>query len=363
MKKQHRIKEEPFNILNNSLVDLPTPSSISTLWNMGFILGIILTIQIITGIILSMHFINNSTISFESVIMITRNVRNGWALRFIHINGASLIFMIIFLHISRGLFFSSSYTKKTTWNSGLIILILSMATAFLGYVLPWGQMSFWGAAVITNIFSALPYIGKTVVQWLWGNFSVSQPTLSRFFSLHYVLPLIIILMVILHLIMLHSTGSSNPLGVKENVDKIKFSPSMINKDLTTIRLIFLALIVIRLNYPLVTGDVENFNQSNPLLTPIHIQPEWYFLFAYAILRSIPSKLGGAIALVASIAILSITGKTKNNKKFNPQKKIIIWTTVVVFIILTWVGINPVEPPFLIIGQITRTVYFPLMLIV
>jgi ubiquinol-cytochrome c reductase cytochrome b subunit len=259
------------------------------------------------------------------------------------------------------MFFSSPHRKNITWNRGVLILLTCIATAFLGYVLPWGQMSFWGAAVITNIFSAIPYIGKTLVQWLWGNFSVSGPTLTRFFSLHFIIPIVIIIIVIIHLIMLHSTGSSNPIGTTENMDKVKFSPPLINKDLVSIIIIIVVISAILTSFPIILGDVENFNKSNPLMTPVHIQPEWYFLFAYAILRSIPSKLGGAVALVSSILILATLGRRKNkNKKFSPTKKLLIWWTVMVFLILTWIGIKPVEPPFLLLGQITRIAYFALI---
>lgn len=360
MKKNNLIFQDPvISIIKKSLVDLPTPYSISFLWNIGFLLGIILILQIITGLFLSINYIAFVDLSFDSVIHIIRDIDSGWIIRYIHINGASLFFVIIYLHIARGIYFNSSIKLVIVWLSGVIILLARIGTAFLGYVLPWGQMSFWGATVITRIISALPYIGKDLTQWLWGNFSVSQPTLNRFFSLHFLLPLVIVVLVLFHLIFLHKSGSSNPLGISTDLDKIKFFPYFIIKDLTPLIFIFSLLIILICVNPNLLGDVENFNIARVLVTPAHIQPEWYFLFAYAILRSIPSKLGGVLAIVFSILILLTLSIKKNNlnKKFSPSKKIFFWFFVTLVILLTWIGSNAVEPPFVVIGQFLTLLYF------
>lgn len=348
-------------IIRNSVVDLPSPLSISTWWNLGFILGFTLLSQLSTGLFLSIHFINYSNISFDSVIYIIRNVNMGWTVRFMHTTGATVIFMLLFIHLGRGMFFSSIHTKKATWITGVLLLILTIARAFLGYVLPWGQISFWGATVITNTFSAIPYIGNSVVQWAWGNFSVSQPTLRRFFSLHFVVPLFIVLLAVLHLIILHSTGSSNPTGSHENIEKVKFFPSIIYKDLMMGTVLFFLIFTAVLLVPIATIDVENYNLANPLRSPVHIQPEWYFLFAYAILRSVPSKLGGVVCLALSILILLVTNKKPGRKKFSPTRKTYIWLTVTAILLLTWIGAKPVESPLVEIGQFVRTLYFTLIL--
>jgi len=303
------------NLLYSNLIKLPTPTSISYIWNWGSTLGIILIIQILTGVLLASHYDSRINLSFYSVIHIIRDVNYGWLIRIIHINGASLFFILIFTHISRGILFTS-YKIIQTWYSGTRIILILIATAFLGYVLPWGQMSFWGATVITNLVSAIPYLGNTIVQWLWGGFSINQATLSRFFILHFLLPFILIFIVILHLIALHLTGSSNPIRNNPNIDKSPFHPYFSWKDRLFIIIILIAFFHITLNFPYYFIDPENYNQANPLNTPIHIQPEWYFLFAYAILRSIPNKLGGVIALLLSILIITILPTIKKIKKNN-----------------------------------------------
>jgi ubiquinol-cytochrome c reductase cytochrome b subunit len=358
MKKQEEKKNPIINLVKKSLTDLPTPSSISYLWNIGFILGIVLTLQIITGLLISIHYIPETSRAFPSVIHLIRDVNKGWTIRFFHTNGASLFFILIYLHIARGIYFGSPSSKPTVWSSGLTLIVLTIAAAFLGYVLPWGQMSFWGATVITNIFSAIPILGKTLVEWIWGNFSVSQPTLNRFFSLHFITPIAIAATIVIHLIALHENGSSNPSQTQTNIDKIKFNPLFRAKDITSIITTAILLSLLISKRPEMIGDVENLNPANPLVTPIHIQPEWYFLFAYAILRSIPSKLGGVLALAASILIL-FTPSTKRKKpsKFSPISKTKFWTITAIFAILTWIGANPVEPPYEKIGQITRALYF------
>lgn len=347
-------------IINNSLIDLPSPSNISSWWNFGSLLGLCLIIQIITGIFLAIHFTANTDLAFNSVIHICRDVNYGWLLRTIHANGASLFFICIYLHVGRGIYYRSYY-YHITWTIGVLILFIVIATAFLGYVLPWGQISFWGATVITNLVSAIPYLGNLIVQWLWGGFAVDNATLTRFFTLHFLIPFIITALVIIHLLFLHQTGSNNPLGTNSNLDKIPFHPYYSYKDtIGFILTIYLLTLLVLIN-PYLLGDPENFTPANPLITPIHIQPEWYFLFAYAILRSIPNKLGGVIALVLSIAILFII-PIINNKQFQrtqfyPINKSLFWIFVTTVMLLTWIGARPVEDPYIVTGQILTTIYF------
>lgn len=347
-------------IINNSLIDLPSPSNISTWWNFGSLLGLCLGIQIITGLFLAIHYSANIDIAFNRVVHICRDVNYGWLLRTIHANGASFFFICIYAHIGRGIYYGS-YNLIHTWIIGVIIFFIVIATAFLGYVLPWGQISFWGATVITNLVSAIPYLGKTIVQWLWGGFAVDRATLTRFFALHFLIPFVIAAIVIIHLLFLHQTGSNNPLGLNRNIDKIPFHPYFSFKDLLGFLVIIASLVIITLYNPYILGDPENFTPANPLVTPLHIQPEWYFLFAYAILRSIPNKLGGVIALVISIAILFFIPFTEKKKfqsnQFYPLNKILFWTIVSTVILLTWIGARPVEDPYIITGQILTIIYF------
>nr|YP_010397381.1 cytochrome b [Trichius succinctus]UQJ77501.1 cytochrome b [Trichius succinctus] len=347
-------------IINNSLIDLPTPSNISAWWNFGSLLGLCLMIQIITGIFLAMHFTASVDLAFNSVIHICRDVNNGWLLRALHANGASFFFICIYIHIGRGMYYSS-YNLHLTWSIGVLILFMVMATAFLGYVLPWGQMSFWGATVITNLLSAIPYLGNTIVQWLWGGFAVDNATLTRFFTLHFLLPFIVAALVMIHLLFLHQTGSNNPLGLNSNIDKLPFHPYFSYKDIFGFIIMLMMLTLLVLINPYLLGDPENFTPANPLVTPIHIQPEWYFLFAYAILRSIPNKLGGVIALVMSIAILFIlpfiNKKNMQSTQFYPINKILFWSFLVMVILLTWIGARPVEDPYILTGQILTVLYF------
>nr|QIV24573.1 cytochrome b [Phaolus metallicus] len=351
-------------ILNNSLIDLPTPSNISTLWNFGSLLGLCLAIQIITGLFLAMHYCPNVESAFNSIAHICRDVNYGWLMRTLHANGASLFFICIFIHIGRGIYYSSYYLKET-WMIGVTIFFLVMATAFLGYVLPWGQMSFWGATVITNLLSAIPYLGTLIVQWVWGGFAVDNATLNRFFSFHFLLPFIITALVIIHLLFLHQTGSSNPLGTKSDIDKLPFHPFFSFKDLVGFLVATFGLLILTLTNPYLLGDPDNFIPANPLVTPVHIQPEWYFLFAYAILRSIPNKLGGVIALVLSIAILYLIPFINKSKilsnQFYPINKILFWSLFTVVSLLTWIGARPVEDPFILTGQILTIFYFLLYL--
>nr|APX40029.1 cytochrome b [Cryptocephalus rugicollis] len=347
-------------IVNNSLIDLPSPSNISSMWNFGSLLGLCLMIQIITGIFLAMHYCPNIELAFNSVSHICRDVNNGWLIRTLHANGASLFFICVYIHIGRGIYYGS-YNLTETWLSGVTIFFLLMATAFLGYVLPWGQMSFWGATVITNLVSAIPYAGTLIVQWLWGGFAVDNATLTRFFAFHFLLPFIVTALVMIHLLFLHQTGSSNPLGVTLNIDKIPFHPFFTFKDILGILITMAMLLMLNLTNPYLLGDPDNFTPANPLVTPVHIQPEWYFLFAYAILRSIPNKLGGVVALVLSIAILYILPFTNTkffqSNQFYPLNKIMFWNLLSIVLLLTWIGARPVEDPFIIIGQILTIIYF------
>lgn len=347
-------------IVNNSLVDLPTPRRITTIWNFGSLLGICLGIQLVTGLFLAIHYSRDIEFAFDSVSHIIRDVNYGWLLRIFHANGARIFFIRIYLHISRGLYYRS-YSNTHVWIRGTTILFILIATAFLGYVLPWGQMSFWGATVITNLFSAIPWIGEDIVFWLWGGFAVGKPTLSRFFALHFFLPFVLAGIIIIHLLFLHVKGSRNPLGVYRNYDKVLFHPYFSWKDILGI-VIFLSLFFyLCIIQPWILGDPENFIPANPLVTPIHIQPEWYFLFAYAILRSIPNKLGGVIALVLSVAILYILPFLKfsifKSHTFNLVIKFSIWVLFRILFILTWIGARPVEDPYVLIGQISTLVYF------
>uniref|UniRef100_A0A7S6UAY7 Cytochrome b n=1 Tax=Dermestes ater TaxID=1546019 RepID=A0A7S6UAY7_9COLE len=360
MKKQLKHLSPMTKIINSSLVDLPTPSNISAWWNFGSLLGLCLVIQIVTGLFLAMHYCPNIELAFNSVAHICRDVNYGWMIRTLHANGASFFFICLYLHVGRGIYYGS-YTLEMTWTVGVLILFIVMATAFLGYVLPWGQMSFWGATVITNLLSAIPYLGQSIVTWLWGGFAVDNATLNRFYTLHFLLPFIIAALVMIHLLFLHQTGSNNPLGINSNIDKIPFHPYFSLKDSVGFILMISALLVLNLTNPYLLGDPDNFIPANPLVTPVHIQPEWYFLFAYAILRSIPNKLGGVIALVMSIAILfilPITNKKKfQSNQFYPINKILFWSMLSIVLLLTWIGARPVEDPYILVGQTLTVSYF------
>nr|ASQ41480.1 cytochrome b [Schistocerca lineata] len=365
MNKPLRLSHPLIKMINNSLVDLPAPTNISFWWNFGSLLGLCLVIQIVTGLFLAMHYTSNIEMAFSSVVHICRDVNNGWIIRTLHANGASMFFICIYLHVGRGIYYGS-YMYMYTWMIGTVILFLVMATAFMGYVLPWGQMSFWGATVITNLLSAIPYLGTDLVQWVWGGFAVDNATLNRFFTFHFVLPFMIAAMAAIHLFFLHQTGSNNPLGLNGDIEKIPFHPYFTFSDSITFVLMTSLLIMLCLINPYLLGDPDNFVPANPLVTPVHIQPEWYFLFAYAILRSIPNKLGGVIALFLSISILMILpfyNKTPfRGIQFYPINQILFWIMVVVVCLLTWIGKRPVEEPYIMTGQILTIIYFSYFLI-
>nr|QWQ55623.1 cytochrome b [Ruidocollaris sinensis] len=360
MNKPLRISHPLLKIVNNALIDLPTPPNISAWWNFGSLLGLCLIIQILTGLFLAMHYTADIDLAFSSIIHICRNVNYGWLLRTLHANGASFFFICIYLHVGRGIYYGS-YNYLYTWITGTIILFLMMATAFMGYVLPWGQMSFWGATVITNLLSAIPYLGTDMVQWVWGGFAVDNATLTRFFTFHFILPFIIAATVMIHLLFLHQTGSNNPLGLSSNIDKIPFHPYFSFKDIFGFTIMILLLTYLTLMTPYLLGDPDNFIPANPLVTPVHIQPEWYFLFAYAILRSIPSKLGGVVGLISSIAIILILPFINKNKfrstQFYPLNQILFWVLINTIILLTWIGACPVEDPYIFTSQVLTIMYF------
>nr|Q8W9N7.1 RecName: Full=Cytochrome b; AltName: Full=Complex III subunit 3; AltName: Full=Complex III subunit III; AltName: Full=Cytochrome b-c1 complex subunit 3; AltName: Full=Ubiquinol-cytochrome-c reductase complex cytochrome b subunit [Ctenodactylus vali]CAC80527.1 cytochrome b [Ctenodactylus vali] len=361
IRKTHPIMK----IINHTFIDLPAPSNFSAWWNFGSLLGICLILQIMTGLFLAMHYTADTTSAFSSVTHICRDVNYGWMIRYMHANGASMFFICLFIHIGRGMYYGS-YLLLETWNIGIILLFTTMATAFMGYVLPWGQMSFWGATVITNLLSAIPYIGTDLVQWIWGGFSVDKATLTRFFAFHFILPFMITALAMVHLLFLHETGSNNPTGINSDSDKIPFHPYYTMKDIMGFMMMFMTLLTLVLFSPDMLGDPDNYTPANPLNTPPHIKPEWYFLFAYAILRSIPNKLGGVLALVLSILILITLPMTHTAKQrsmmFRPMSQCMFWILVANLITLTWIGGQPVEPPFILIGQLASLSYFTIILI-
>lgn len=365
MHKPLRKSHQLLTPINSALVDLPAPSNLRFIWNFGSLLGLCLAIQIITGLLLAIHYSSHIDIAFSSIAHITRDVNGGWLIRNLHANGASAFFICLYLHIARGLYFGSPKLIET-WNIGVTILILSIATAFIGYLLPWGQIRFWGATVITNLFSALPYIGKSIVEWLWGGFGVNNATLTRFFTLHFILPFTILALVIVHLLFLHNTGSRNPLGIKSNSIKTPFHHHYSTKDTIGFIILLVVLSAIAFFYPNLLTDPENFIPANPLVTPTHIKPEWYFLWAYAILRSIPNKLGGVIRIFAALLVFYLLPHihpTQQTSRYRIRKQSTMWSMAIIGLLLTWIGGSPVEPPYDILGAVFTTAYFSIFIVI
>lgn len=361
-------KKSIFAVINNHLIDYPTPINLNYFYGFGSLAGIMLVVQILTGIFLAMHYTPHIDLAFNSVEHIMRDVNNGWLIRYTHANGASFFFIVVYIHIFRGLYYGSYITpREYLWCSGVIIFILMMATAFMGYVLPWGQMSFWGATVITNLFSAIPLVGKDIVDWLWGGFAVDNPTLNRFFSLHFTMPFVIVGAVLIHLILLHEVGSSNPLGLTLKSENIPFYPYFYTKDLFGLMVLLLVFFIFIFYYPNALGHPDNYIEADPMKTPLHIVPEWYFLPFYAILRSIPNKIGGVIGMFGSLLVLLTIPFTNSSEirstAFRPIFKIFYWLLVVAFFLLGWVGQMPVEYPYTEIGVISMIYYFAFFVII
>jgi ubiquinol-cytochrome c reductase cytochrome b subunit len=356
------------SLVNSYVVDSPQPANISYMWNFGSLLALCLGIQIVTGVLLAMHYTPNVDLAFISVEHIMRDVNYGWMIRYIHANVASFFFIFVYLHIARGLYYGSYKSPRVLhWSIGVIILVLMMAIAFLGYVLPYGQMSLWGATVITNMLSAVPWIGQDFVQFIWGGFSVNNATLNRFFSLHFLLPFLLSALALVHMMTLHTNGSSNPLGISSNVDKLAMHPYFIFKDLVTILVFFLALAVIIFYLPNLLGHSDNYIPANPMQTPPSIVPEWYLLPYYAILRSIPNKLLGVIAMLGSLLILLLmplvdTSRVRGSQ-FRPLMRFAFWIFVTDFFLLMYIGSQHAEEPYITIGAIATGLYFGWFLVI
>jgi len=356
------LKKPVISTLTNHLIDYPTPSNFNYWWNYGSTAGIFLVVQLITGIFLAMHYTPHVDMAFNSVEHIMRDVNNGWFLRYTHANGASFFFLVVYVHIFRGLYYGS-YVKPRAWvwNMGVVLFVLMMATAFLGYVLPWGQMSFWAATVITNLFSAIPAVGPSIVEWLWGGFAVDNATLNRFFSLHYLLPFAIVGVVLIHLSLLHVKGSNNPIGVHGSIDKIPFYPYFFIKDVAGWLFFLLACFLFISYAPNYLGHTDNYIEANAMVTPAHIVPEWYFLPFYAVLRAIPDKLGGVIAMAAAIVslfFLPVLNRSEiRSSTFRPIHRKFFWLFVLDWVVLGWIGGNLPETPYTEIGLCATIFYF------
>jgi quinol-cytochrome oxidoreductase complex cytochrome b subunit len=350
------------NLLYHFVIYYPAPSNITYIWNFGFLAGMCLVIQLITGIALAMHYVPNILLAFDSVEHIMRDVNYGWLLRYLHANGASMFFIVVYVHIFRGIYYGSYMPpRQHLWNSGVGILLMMIITAFIGYVLPWGQMSFWGATVITNLVSAIPVVGQEIVYWLWGGFSVDNATLNKFFSLHYILPFIIVSLVIIHLVFLHEYGSNNPLGITAKIDLITFTPYLTLKDSISFLIFLMGFYIFVCFMPNVLGHPDNYVPANPMVTPPHIVPEWYFLPFYAILRAIPDKLGGVVAMITAILaliFLAILGVAEiRSALFRPIYRQLFWIFLVDALLLGWLGGNPVKYPYYELSQVCTIMYF------
>lgn len=357
----------PDSLFGDHILYYPTPINLNYMWSFGSTAGICLVVQLLTGIFLAMHYASNIELSFNSVEHIMRDVNSGWILRYLHANGASMFFIVVYCHLFRGLYYGSyREMRDMLWITGVIIFLLMMATAFMGYVLPWGQMSFWGATVITNLFSAIPFVGDSIVEWLWGGFSVSNATLNRFFSLHYLMPFLITTAVVLHLSILHELGSNNPLGINTNIDVIPFFPYFYVKDLFSVLILIFVFSFFVFFYPNILGHPDNYIPANSLSTPAHIVPEWYFLPFYAILRSIPDKLGGVLAMVSAILVLVLLPwidiSNVRSGKFRPLFAWGFWFLIADFFLLGWIGQKPVESPYVEVGFYATIFYFLFFLV-
>lgn len=373
MKTNFRIlngKKTILNTLSNHVTYYPTPSNINYNWSFGSLVGIVFALQIITGIFLAMHYTAHVDLAFASVEHIMTDVKWGYTFRYFHSNGASMIFILMYLHVGKGLYYQSYITRPFLWYSGLVIFLLMMATAFIGYVLPWGQMSFWGATVITSLVTAVPVIGEDIAYWIWGGFSINNATLVRFFSIHYLLPFLIVGIILSHLVLLHTKGSTHPLLTSNHGDKITFHPYFSYKDAFILTITFVFFTWLVFFYSNLLGHSDNFIAANPLVTPAHIVPEWYFTPFYAILRACPDKIGGAISMLAAILILFLLPTYQNffskNKliviSFSPLHKLFFWLFVAIFFILMFLGSNPAAAPFIKLSKIFTILYFAYFLI-
>nr|YP_003345033.1 cytochrome b [Pseudotrapelus sinaitus]BAI53000.1 cytochrome b [Pseudotrapelus sinaitus] len=351
---------------SNNMMAMPIPTNISMQWNFGSLLGLFLTMQIISGTFLAIHFTASTSTAFNSLMHILRDVNFGWFLQSTHANGASMFFICMFIHIGRGIYYGS-YLFKKTWNIGTTMLLLAMVTAFMGYILPWGQMSFWAATVITSMISTVPYIGPPIIQWIWGGFSVDEPTLTRFFTFHIIIPFLILGLSAVHLVMLHETGSNNPTGLTSKYDMVPFYPYFTYKDILGALIAIATLIALVLMTPNLFSEPENFRQPTALITPSHIKPEWYFLFAYTILRAVPNKFGGILALMASINILLTLPPLHLSKQrsmaFRPLSQMIFWSFISTVVLLTWVGAQPSSWPFPTLAKLASILYFTTIIVV
>ena len=361
-------KDYILSVVNNHIIDYPTPINITYAWSFGFLSGVCLGIQLLTGIFLAMHYTPHIDLAFTSVEYIMRDVNNGWLIRYMHANGASMFFIVVYTHMFRGLYYGSYMApRQALWCSGVVIYLLMMATAFMGYVLPWGQMSFWGATVITSLVTAIPFVGQAILEWLWGGYSIDNATLNRFFSIHYLLPFIISGMAIMHIALLHKDGSNNPLGIESYVDRVSFYPYLAIKDIFSLLVFIVFFSVFLFYYPNLLGHPDNYLPADPMSTPEHIVPEWYFLPFYAILRSIPNKLGGVLGMFGAIVVLLLLPFLNSSKvrspNFRPIFRVIFWLFLADFVLLGWVGQKDVWPPYVELGQFFTVVYFIFFLVI
>jgi ubiquinol-cytochrome c reductase cytochrome b/c1 subunit len=361
LKFRRLVKRPILSFFANHIINYPTPINLTYAWSFGFLAGISLLIQIFTGLVLSMHYSPNIDLAFSSVEHIMRNVNYGWWFRYTHANGASMFFIVVYAHILRGLYYGSYMApRQLLWCSGVVILLLMMATAFMGYVLPWGQMSFWGATVITKMFSVIPFVGERIVEWLWGGFTVNGATLKRFYTMHFVLPFVIAGFVLLHLALLHKDGSNNPLGV-DDAEMIPFYPYYFLKDIHALFIYLLIFSTLVHFYPNYLGHPVNYIPADSMRTPAHIVPEWYFLPYYAILRSIPDKVGGVVCMFGSILILFTVPYTNfsmiRSAHFRPIYKVFFWIFVADFFLLMWIGQMPMRNSYILLGRYATAYYF------